>query len=112
MQISTQVGTGNYRRSLGKEAWSASSMPHKRPYKEASPIHAAPAEIKELSGKQFDPGLCGIFLDLVPRLQREPGDFEYFLVADARNAKFIKPVLRSRLRSRATILPSACLICG
>lgn len=66
------------------------ALTHKRPYKEAWPIHAALAEIKDLSGKQFDPELCGIFLDLVPRLQREQGDLDYFLAADAKNATFIK----------------------
>ena len=66
------------------------ALTHKRPYKEAWPVHAALAEIKELSGKQFDPELCEIFLDLIPRLQREMGDLDYFLGSDAKNADFIK----------------------
>lgn len=66
------------------------ALTHKRPYKEAWPIHAALAEIRDLSGKQFDPELCEIFLDLVPRLQRQVGDLDYFLAADAKNADFIK----------------------
>lgn len=66
------------------------ALTHKRPYKEAWPVHAALAEIKDLIGKQFDPELCEIFLDLVPRLQREVGDLDYFLAADAKNADFIK----------------------
>jgi putative two-component system response regulator len=66
------------------------ALTHKRPYKEAWPVHAALAEIKDLMGKQFDPELCEIFLDLVPRLQREVGDLDYFLAADAKNADFIK----------------------
>lgn len=66
------------------------ALTHKRPYKEAWPVHAALAEIRELSGKQFDPELCSTFLDLVPRLQREVGDLDYFLGADARQADFVQ----------------------
>jgi len=66
------------------------ALTHKRPYKEAWPVHAALSEIKELSGKQFDPELCAIFLDLIPRLQREEGDLDYYLGAEAKNADFIK----------------------
>ncbi len=66
------------------------ALTHKRPYKEAWPVHAALAEIRELSGKQFDPELCSLFLDLVPRLQREVGDLDYYLGADAKNADFIQ----------------------
>jgi putative two-component system response regulator len=66
------------------------ALTHKRPYKDAWPVHAALAEIKELSGKQFDPEMTAIFLDLVPRLQREHGDLDVFLAADAKDADFIK----------------------
>lgn len=65
------------------------ALTHKRPYKEAWPVHAALAEIRELSGQQFDPELCALFLALVPRLQREVGDLDNFLGADARNNDFV-----------------------
>ena len=66
------------------------ALTHKRPYKEAWKVSDALAEIASLKGKQFDPELTDIFLELVPRLQREHGDLDEFLAVEAKNSPFIK----------------------
>ncbi|MDZ7653074.1 MAG: HD domain-containing protein [Burkholderiaceae bacterium] len=66
------------------------ALTHKRPYKEAWPVADALAEIKRLRGRQFDPELTDIFLDLVPRLQREHGDLDRFLAEEAKHSPFIQ----------------------
>jgi putative two-component system response regulator len=66
------------------------ALTHKRPYKEAWKVSDALAEISSLRGKQFDPELTDIFLELVPRLQREHGDLDEFLAVEAKNSPFIK----------------------
>ena len=66
------------------------ALTHKRPYKEAWPIADALAEIKRLRGRQFDPELTDVFLDLVPRLQREHGDLDRFLAEEAKHSPFIQ----------------------
>jgi putative nucleotidyltransferase with HDIG domain len=66
------------------------ALTHKRPYKEAWKVSDALAEIKNLRGKQFDPELTDIFLELVPSLQREHGDLDEFLAVEAKTSPFIK----------------------
>jgi len=66
------------------------ALTHKRPYKEAWPVTDALAEIARLRGRQFDPELTDIFLDLVPRLQREHGDLDRFLAEEAKHSPFIQ----------------------
>jgi putative two-component system response regulator len=66
------------------------ALTHKRPYKEAWKVSDALAEIKSLKGRQFDPELTDIFLELVPRLQREHGDLDEFLAVEAKSSPFIK----------------------
>ncbi len=66
------------------------ALTHKRPYKEAWPIADALAEIKRLRGRQFDPDLTDVFLELVPRLQREHGDLDRFLAEEAKHSPFIQ----------------------
>jgi len=66
------------------------ALTHKRPYKEAWKVSDALAEIRSLKSRQFDPELTDIFLDLVPRLQREHGDLDEFLAVEAKNSPFIK----------------------
>ena len=66
------------------------ALTHKRPYKEAWKVSDALAEIASLRGKQFDPELTDIFLELVPRLQREHGDLDEFLAVEAKHSPFIK----------------------
>jgi putative two-component system response regulator len=66
------------------------ALTHKRPYKEAWPIADALSEIKRLRGRQFDPELTDVFLDLVPRLQREHGDLDRFLAEEAKHSPFIQ----------------------
>jgi putative two-component system response regulator len=66
------------------------ALTHKRPYKEAWPVADALAEIKRLRGRQFDPELTDIFLELVPRLQREHGDLDRFLAEEAKHSPFIQ----------------------
>ncbi len=66
------------------------ALTHKRPYKEAWPIEEALAEIASLSGRQFDPELCHIFLVLIPELQRQHGDLDQFLGQAARESSFLQ----------------------
>jgi putative two-component system response regulator len=66
------------------------ALTHKRPYKEAWPLEEALAEIASLSGRQFDPKLCALFLELIPALQREHGDLDAFLGAAARDSSFLQ----------------------
>lgn len=66
------------------------ALTHKRPYKEAWPIADALAEIQRLRGRQFDPELTDVFLELVPRLQREHGDLDRFLAEEAKHSPFIQ----------------------
>jgi putative two-component system response regulator len=66
------------------------ALTHKRPYKEAWKVSEALTEIRSLKGRQFDPELTDIFLELVPRLQREHGDLDEFLAVEAKNSPFIK----------------------
>jgi putative two-component system response regulator len=66
------------------------ALTHVRPYKHAWKVSEALAEIKSLRGKQFDPELTDIFLELVPRLQREHGDLDEFLAVEAKNSPFIQ----------------------
>jgi putative two-component system response regulator len=66
------------------------ALTHKRPYKDAWKVSDALAEIRNLRGKQFDPELTDIFLDLVPALQREHGDLDEFLAVEAKTSPFIK----------------------
>ncbi|GAB4474931.1 MAG: hypothetical protein OHK0044_19940 [Burkholderiaceae bacterium] len=66
------------------------ALTHVRPYKHAWPISEALAEIKSLRGRQFDPELTDVFLELVPRLQREVGDLDAFLAVEAKNSPFIQ----------------------
>jgi putative two-component system response regulator len=66
------------------------ALTHKRPYKEAWKVSDALAEIKNLRGKQFDPELTDIFLELVPRLQHQHGDLDEFLAVEAKTSPFIK----------------------
>jgi putative two-component system response regulator len=66
------------------------ALTHVRPYKEAWPIAEAVREIRSLRGIQFDPEVTDLFLELVPRLQREVGDLDVFLGAEAKHSPFIQ----------------------
>lgn len=66
------------------------ALTHKRPYKEAWPIEDALAEIASLSGRQFDPELCTLFLKLIGELQTQHGDLDAFLGEAARGSSFLQ----------------------
>lgn len=66
------------------------ALTHARPYKLAWPVHEALAEIRRLRAVQFDPDLTDVFLELVPQLQREVGDLDAHLAAEARHSPFIQ----------------------
>lgn len=66
------------------------ALTHERPYKSAWSIPEALAEILSLRGTHFDPDLTDVFLSLVPRLQRETGDLDSFLAAEAENSRFVQ----------------------
>ena len=46
------------------------ALTHKRPYKEAWPVDAALDEIRQQSGKQFDPRIVEIFIEIIHQLDR------------------------------------------
>lgn len=66
------------------------ALTHARPYKKAWTVEESLREIGSLAGKHFDPQLTAIFLELVPRLQRDHGDLDAFLAIEAQNSPFIK----------------------
>lgn len=66
------------------------ALTHARPYKPAWPVAQAMHEILTLRAVQFDPELTDLFMRLVPRLQREVGDLDAYLGAEARNSPFIQ----------------------
>lgn len=66
------------------------ALTHVRPYKLAWSVEDSMAEIRRLRGLQFDPELTDVFLALVPRLQREVGDLDAYLAAEARHSPFIQ----------------------
>jgi len=66
------------------------ALTHVRPYKQAWPVDDAMREIARLRGTHFDPELTDLFMELVPRLQREHGDLDAFLGVEAKNSSFIR----------------------
>jgi putative two-component system response regulator len=66
------------------------ALTHKRPYKDAWPIEDALAEIASLSGRQFDPELCHLFLRLIADLQKQHGDLDVFLGQAAKRSSFLQ----------------------
>lgn len=66
------------------------ALTHVRPYKAAWPVADALSEIARLRGQHFDPELTDVFLQLVPRLQREVGDLDAHLGVEARHSRFIR----------------------
>jgi len=75
------------------------ALTHRRPYKPAWTVTDALDEIRRLRGAQFDPDLTDVFLALVPRLQREAGDLDTFLGAEARKS----PLVQARRRIAAAL---------
>lgn len=71
------------------------ALTHKRPYKQAWPLDRALDEIASLQGKQFDPELTGIFLELVGKLLTEQCDLDSFLGQAAQSSPFLQA--RSRI---------------
>jgi putative two-component system response regulator len=66
------------------------ALAHKRPYKPAWPFDRCVNAIRELRGKQFEPRLCDIFLDLLNDLDAEHGrDLDAFLGAEARRSPIV-----------------------
>ncbi len=66
------------------------ALTHVRPYKHAWPVSQAMHEIRTLRGVQFDPDVTDLFMKLIPRLQREVGDLDEYLGAEAKNSPFIQ----------------------
>lgn len=65
-------------------------LTHARPYKEPWPVARALEEIQRLKGMHFDPELADLLVTLVRRLQREVGDLDEYLGAEARESPFIR----------------------
>lgn len=66
------------------------ALTHKRPYKHAWPIDKALDEISSLQGKQFDPQITGLFLELVSKLRAAHGDLDAFLGQAAQDSPFLQ----------------------
>jgi len=65
-------------------------LTHARAHEQARPPQDALHEIASERGKQFDPELTDLFLELVPRLQLEYGDLDAYLGQAARESSFIQ----------------------
>jgi putative two-component system response regulator len=66
------------------------ALSHRRPYKPAWPFDRCVNAIRELRGRQFEPKLCDVFLDLINDLHREhQGDLDAFLGAEARRSPIV-----------------------
>ena len=66
------------------------ALSHRRPYKPAWPFDRCINVIRELRGKQFEPGLCDVFLDLMSDLNREhKGELDAFLGDEARRSPMV-----------------------
>lgn len=60
------------------------ALSHKRPYKPAWPFEQCVQTIRESRGRQFDPDLCDIFVELIIELHRDHfGDLDGFLGSGA-----------------------------
>jgi len=66
------------------------ALTHVRPYKKAWTVRESLDEIAACRGKHFDPELTDVFLELVPRLQRQHGDLDEFLAVEAKTSPFIQ----------------------
>lgn len=66
------------------------ALTHKRPYKSAWPLDRALDEISSLQGRQFDPQITGMFLDLVAKLRSEHADLDEFLGQAAQDSPFLQ----------------------
>jgi len=62
------------------------ALTHERPYKRAWPIDEALQEIVSLAGRQFEPYLVTLFIDLIRSLQRSYPDLDEYLARDAEKA--------------------------
>jgi putative two-component system response regulator len=66
------------------------ALSHKRPYKPAWPFERCIATIHMHKGRQFEPRLCDIFLELIQDLNRHHGgDLDAFLGAEARRSPIV-----------------------
>lgn len=81
------------------------ALTHVRPYKRAWTIAEAVEEIARLSGRQFDPRFCAVFLKLVEELHAQHDkDLDAFLASEARKSplvtanRVIERIMRSAKR--------------
>jgi hypothetical protein len=66
------------------------TLTHERSYKRAWSIDDALAEIRYLRGRQFDPVLTDLFLDLVRKLSADGADLDEVLARPAQESGFVK----------------------
>lgn len=66
------------------------ALTHQRPYKQAWPIDDALAEILSLKGRQFDPNMTDLFLNLMARLRRTHADLDGYLGLAAAESLFLQ----------------------
>jgi putative two-component system response regulator len=66
------------------------ALSHKRPYKPAWPFERCIATIHMHKGRQFEPRLCDLFLELIQDLYRKhTGNLDSFLGAEARRSPIV-----------------------
>ena len=66
------------------------ALSHKRPYKPAWPFERCIATIAMHKGRQFEPRLCEVFLELIQDLHKSlKGDLDSFLGAEARRSPIV-----------------------
>lgn len=66
------------------------ALSHRRPYKPAWPFHRCVETIRELRGRQFEPRLCDLFLEMIQDLYRQHRDeLDAFLAADAKRSPIV-----------------------
>ena len=66
------------------------ALSHKRPYKPAWPFERCIATIHLHKGRQFEPRLCDMFLELIQELHRRyEGDLDSFLGAEAKRSPIV-----------------------
>lgn len=66
------------------------ALSHRRPYKPAWPFHRCIETIRELRGRQFEPRLCDLFLELIQDLYgQHRGELDAFLAADAKRSPIV-----------------------
>ena len=72
------------------------ALTHGRPFSPPWPIDKALDQIRAGKGRQFDPDLTDLFLDLVDKLRKEHEDLDEYLGRASKSSPFLQA--RNRIR--------------